>query len=111
MSATRTQRKRPTTAAEREQHDQERQERLKELHQQLTGQVEALINGEQWRPMLRAAARFHTYSWRNVLLILSQRPEETRVAGHRTWQSLGRQVRRGDHGIAVLAPATYRAPP
>jgi antirestriction protein ArdC len=111
MSATRSQRKRPTTAAEREQRDQERQERLEELHQQLTDQVEALMNGEQWQAMLRAAARFHTYSWRNVLLILSQYPEATRVAGYRTWQSMGRQVRRGEHGIAVLAPVSYRTPP
>jgi antirestriction protein ArdC len=34
--------------------------------------------------------------------------EATRVAGYRTWQALGRQVRRGEHGIAVLAPVTYR---
>ena len=58
--------------------------------------------------MLAAAAKFHHYSWRNVLLILGQCPEATQVAGYRTWQALGRQVRRGEHGIAVLAPVTYR---
>jgi hypothetical protein len=55
MSATRSQRKRPTIAAERDQRDQERPERLEELHQQLTEQVEALVNGEQWQAMLRPA--------------------------------------------------------
>jgi antirestriction protein ArdC len=58
--------------------------------------------------MLAAAARFHSYSWRNCLLILAQMPTATRVAGYRAWQSLGRQVRKGQRGIAVLAPVTYR---
>jgi len=64
--------------------------------------------GEQWQAMLAAAARFHDYSWRNVVLILAQRPDARQVAGYRTWQSLGRQVRKGEQGIAVIAPVTYR---
>ena len=55
-----------------------------------------------------AAAKFRRYSFRNVLLILRQRPGAIQVAGYRTWQALGRQVRRGEHGIAALAPVTYR---
>jgi hypothetical protein len=43
------------------------------------------------------------------MLILHQRPDASRVAGYRTWQSVGRQVRRGEHGIAILAPCTYAA--
>jgi hypothetical protein len=58
--------------------------------------------------MLAAAGRFHQYSFGNVLLILAQNPEETRVAGYRTWQSIGRQVRKGERGIQILAPVTYR---
>ncbi|MGH2699827.1 MAG: ArdC-like ssDNA-binding domain-containing protein, partial [Actinomycetota bacterium] len=42
------------------------------------------------------------------LLIYSQRPEATRVAGYRAWQRLGRQVRKGARGIAILAPCVYR---
>ena len=44
----------------------------------------------------------------NLLLIGAQAPQATRVAGFRTWQSLGRQVRKGERGIATLAPCTYR---
>jgi antirestriction protein ArdC len=58
--------------------------------------------------MLLTAARFHHYSPNNVMLIMLQRPDATRVAGYRTWQSLGRQVRRGEHGIAILAPCKYK---
>ena len=44
----------------------------------------------------------------NLLLIGAQAPHTTRVAGFRTWQSVGRQVRKGERGIAILAPCTYR---
>ncbi len=44
----------------------------------------------------------------NLLLIGGQAPHATRVAGFRSWQSLGRQVRKGERGIAILAPCTYR---
>jgi antirestriction protein ArdC len=42
------------------------------------------------------------------ILILQQKPDATHVAGYGTWRGLGRQVRRGERGIAVLAPVTYR---
>ena len=35
-------------------------------------------------------------------------PDATQVAGYRTWQSLGRQVRKGEQGIQILAPVTRR---
>ncbi len=44
----------------------------------------------------------------NLLLIALQAPQANRVAGLRSWQGLGRQVRKGERGIAILAPCTYR---
>jgi hypothetical protein len=58
--------------------------------------------------LLRAMSRFHKYSWHNVCLIASQRPTATRVAGFQTWRTLGRCVRRGEKGIAILAPIVAR---
>lgn len=83
-------------------------DKLTEAHERLTQAVEEITTGDDWRAFLVMAARFHTYSPNNVLLILIQRPEATRVAGYRTWQSMGRQVRKGEKGLAVLAPCTYR---
>jgi antirestriction protein ArdC len=57
---------------------------------------------------LKAMAKFHRYSLRNVLLIHRQKPEATHVAGYRTWQKLGRQVKKGESGIYILAPITKR---
>jgi hypothetical protein len=53
---------------------------------------------------LAAMARFHRYSLRNIMLIASQKPAATRVAGFRTWHRLGRFVKRGEKGIFILAP-------
>lgn len=84
-----------------------RVDRLSEAHDHLVAAVEALTGGEEWQRLLAVARRFHTYSVNNLLLICRQRPDATRVAGYRAWQGLGRQVRRGEKGIAILAPCTY----
>ncbi len=60
---------------------------------------------------LAAMGRFHRYSLGNAMLIALARPGSTRVAGFRTWQKLGRQVRKGEHGIAIMAPIRRRRSP
>ena len=65
-------------------------------------------HSEQLTALLKTMARFHKYSWHNVALIASQRPTATRVAGFQTWRSLGRFVRKGEKGIAILAPIVRR---
>lgn len=84
-------------------------DRLAAAHARLVGAVESLASGDQWRAMLAVAARFPTYSTNNILLIGIQAPSATRVCGIRTWNSLGRRVRKGEKGIAILAPCLYRA--
>jgi len=84
------------------------QDKLAALHEQISDGVAALVDSEGWRAMLDTAAKFHSYSLGNLLLIALQAPQATRVTGFRGWQSLGRQVRKGERGIAILAPCTYR---
>ena len=61
-----------------------------------------------FRQYLATQAKFHKYSWGNCLLLASQRPQATRVAGYRTWQGLKRQVRKGELGIMIFAPCPYK---
>src|SRR5215212_1206127 len=75
---------------------------------QLERSVAAIQDSDTFRAYLSAQARFHNYSFGNVLLILAQRPESTRVAGYRTWQSLERQVKKGEKAIRIIAPAYYK---
>ncbi|WP_225753170.1 ArdC-like ssDNA-binding domain-containing protein [Actinotalea sp. Marseille-Q4924] len=84
------------------------QDKLEVLHRQLVDAVADLASSDAWMRMLEAAARFYDYSPSNILLITAQRPDATRVAGIRTWNSLGRHVNRGERGIAILAPCIYR---
>ena len=71
---------------------------------------EALERGhsETLRNYLAAMARFHRYSLHNLILIVSQRLDATRVAGFHTWKQLGRNVRKGAKGIMILAPVVFR---
>ena len=57
---------------------------------------------------LGAMAKFHTYSFGNIMLIARQKPSAVNVAGVRSWNSLGRFVRRGEKGILILAPLVGR---
>jgi len=68
--------------------------------------VAALESGhsEVLTAYLGAMAKFHTYSFGNVMLIARQKPDATNVAGLRAWNSLGRFVKRGEKGIFILAP-------
>jgi hypothetical protein len=53
---------------------------------------------------LTAMGRFHNYSFGNILEIARQKPDATRVAGMYAWNQLGRRVKKGEHGIRILAP-------
>ena len=66
--------------------------------------VERLRSSDEWRAALAVRSRLHRYSFNNVLLIAVQRPDASMVAGYRKWQELGRQVRKGERSIAILAP-------
>jgi len=70
--------------------------------------VAELTNSTAWRAWLDVQRRFHRYSWGNALLIAAQRRDATRVAGFHSWLRLGRHVRKGEHGIAILAPVVPR---
>lgn len=72
--------------------------------------VSAIHDSDTFRRFLDAQARFHRYSWGNVLLILDQRPDATRIASFRTWLSLGRPVRKGERGIRIFVPVWPRKP-
>jgi len=100
--------RRTSSTHDREQARQRQQEKLAALHDTLRTQVDQLVHGRPWQEWLAFASRFHTYSFRNLLLILAQKPEATLVAGYTTWQKLGRQVRKGETGIQIYAPVTAR---
>jgi len=79
-----------------------------ELVARLEAGVRDVQDGERWRAYLAAMSRFHQYAAGNILLVLAQKPDATRLAGFHTWLRLGRHVKHGEHGIRILAPVTAR---
>src|SRR5438046_1070748 len=85
-------------------------DRIKSVRQVVRAGVELLAHDiecghpEVLSECLRAMARFHTYSFGNVLLISTQRPTATQVAGWRGWNELGRRIKQGEKGILIFAP-------
>lgn len=68
----------------------------------LTRGIEELIESEAWEEWLRFQARFHSYSFSNVLLILRQCPNATAVGGYKTvWEPLGYRIKKNVHAIAI----------
>ena len=96
--------RRRASTADRERWEHARREKLGQLHEQLTTGVADLMAGDQWQAWLSVAKRFHRYSFWNTLAIFMQCPEASQVAGYKAWQAMGRQVRKGECGIAILAP-------
>jgi hypothetical protein len=76
----------------------------------IAANVEALIaqleagKSDALTTYLDAMARFHNYSFGNILAIARQKPTATNVAGMFTWNQLGRCVKKGEKGIQILAP-------
>ena len=90
------------------QKDNATQQLIKQAVEYLMQQLEA-GHSEALTAYLGAMARFHSYSFGNILQIARQRPSATRVAGFRAWKEMGRFVKRGEKGIQILAPLTgYR---
>ena len=79
----------------------------KERIEQLAAELER-GQSETFKTYLAAMAKLPSYSARNLLLILAQRPGARHCAGLRTWNRLGRYVRNGEHGIVILAPCIKR---
>ena len=79
-----------------------------DLVAKLEAGVREVQDGEGWRAYLAAMGRLHQYSAGNLWLILAQMPTATTVCGFHGWLRLGRHVRRGEHGLKILAPVAVR---
>ena len=82
-------------------------EEIRKLTTEATDQLIAALRegrSETLTHFLAAMAQFRRYSLGNIMLIAAQKRDATRVAGFRTWNKLGRFVKKGEKGIVVLAP-------
>jgi antirestriction protein ArdC len=76
--------------------------------EQLANETDAARQSELFRNYLKASAAFWDYSWHNQMLIWKQRADASFVGGFNTWLKCGRYVRKGEKGIAILAPMFFK---
>ncbi|MCU1495035.1 MAG: hypothetical protein JWO62_2799, partial [Acidimicrobiaceae bacterium] len=79
-----------------------------EIIAQLTAGISNLASSDDWQRYLDVQSRFYRYSFNNVLLIVAQCAEATRVAGFNAWRKMNRFVRKGEKAIWILAPMVYK---
>ena len=83
-------------------------DRMKEITDRLETGIQELFESERYKAYLTSMAKFHSYSFNNTLLIAMQGGQL--VAGYNKWRDdFHRNVKRGEKGIKILAPAPYKA--
>jgi antirestriction protein ArdC len=82
--------------------------RIRRTIEQLAQETDAARQSQMFRDYLRTSAAFWDYSWHNQMLIWRQKPDASFVAGYQTWLKCGRYVRKGEKGIAILAPMFFK---
>ena len=84
------------------------EEKIKEITERLEKGIEDLFESENYKNYLKTMSKFTSYSLNNTLLIAMQKPDSSTVAGFNTWKSLGRQEKKGEKAIQILAPIIYK---
>ncbi|MBQ6407141.1 MAG: hypothetical protein IJJ64_03795 [Butyrivibrio sp.] len=84
-----------------------REDRLKELTDQLEVGVKSVRNSAEFKTLLATMAKFPHYSLNNCILISMQKPDATLCQSYGAWKKMGRYVKKGEKGIKVIAPAPY----
>ncbi len=75
----------------------------------LETQLNTLLHSEAWTQTLKSMAvlgrtSIARLSFRNLMLLVSQRPEIHHAATFQAWRALGRSVRKGEKALHVLKP-------
>ena len=83
--------------------------KIKEITDKLEQGIKEVFTSENYKEYLQAMGKFHNYSLNNCLLIAMQCPQATTVAGYNTWKKeFGRQVKKGEKAIRILAPIKHK---
>ena len=93
--------------AEQSKHEK-RQAKIENLLNMAQEGIKDVFESEKYKNYLKVMSKFHHYSFRNNLLIASQKPDATYVAGYQAWRTkFKRQVQRGEKGIEILGYTPY----
>lgn len=105
------------SASEREAYIKNKENEASVLLQSTKEKIPSFLTPDSLKELLLQFSRFHRYSYINIILISSQFPEATHIAGYDTWKTVcfniwhdaDRQVLKQEHkrnGVRLLAPYT-----
>ena len=84
-------------------------DRMKEITDKLEAGIKGIFNSDKYKDYLQTLSKFHNYSFNNCILIAMQKPDASHVAGFNDWRdNFKRQVKKGEKGIKILAPAPFK---
>ena len=82
---------------------------MQNLFKKINDGVKAVFESESYKKCLRYMSKFTNYSAGNCILIMLQKPDESLVAAFGKWKELGRTINKGEKGIAILAPMSFKS--
>ena len=80
------------------------QEKIQTALERIENGLATINSDEDWLKYLYFQSRFYNYSFGNAMLIMMQNPNASYVKGYKAWNQLGRYVKKGAKGLAILAP-------
>lgn len=81
---------------------------MQKLSDMLETGLETYATSDKYRDLLKTMSKFHNYSAQNCVLIASQNPEATFVAGFDSWKrNFNRYVKKDSKSIMIKSPCKY----
>ena len=84
-------------------HKINRKTRAKEIFDKVVKNVQTIVSNGEYEKYLRFQNQFTKYSFNNIVLIYSQFPDATKVAGKAKWKEIGRELIEGAKRIQITA--------
>lgn len=78
--------------------------KTKEVFEKIVNYIQTIVDNGEYEKFLKFQKSFRGYSFNNLVLIFSQFPEATRVAGKAKWLKLKRELIPEAQKIFILAP-------
>ena len=78
--------------------------KTKEIFDKVVNKLQDIVNSGEYEKFLKFQKNFRGYSFNNLILIYSQFPNATKVAGKAKWQKLKRELTEDAKKIWIVAP-------